>query len=99
MTTTQQENNEVAKEIFNQLNASSVNGFPFLSYTGLKARIFSETELYLKAPTNPNHIKNILIQYDYGSDTYTVIFNGSDRHTDIYADQLSEMIVRKMGVQ
>ena len=99
MNTTQIQNTEVAEEIFKQLQASKVNGFPFLSYTGAKAQIFSSTELYLKTPRNPGNVKNVLIQYDYGSDTYTVIFNGSNRHEEIYADVLSEMIVREMGVK
>jgi len=92
------QNNEVAEEIFRQLKASRVNGFPFFAYTGVKPQIFSETALYLKVPRNPKKISNVLIQYENGSDTYTVIFNGSDRHEDIYADGLSEMIVREMGV-
>jgi len=99
-TQTQQiESNEVAQEIFRQLKVSSVNGFPFLAYTGARAQIFSDSALYLKTPRNPGGVKNVLIQYDYGSDTYTVIINGSQRHEDIYADVLSEMIVREMGVK
>ncbi len=99
MKTQQTQNTEVAEEIFRQLHASKVNGFPFLAYTGAKPQIFSETALYLKTPRNQGNVRNVLIQYDYGSDTYTVIFNGSDRHEDIYADVLSEMIVREMGVK
>lgn len=103
MNTTQQtQNNEVAKEIFSQLQASKVNGFPFFAYSGIKASIFSTTKLHLKAPRNPKRIKNILINYQYGSDTYTVIFNGSNKHEDIfddvYADGLADLIVREMGV-
>lgn len=93
------ENNaEVAKEIFNQLNASKVNAFPFFAYTGIKASIFSATELHLKCPRNPGNVKNVLISYEYGSDTYTIVFNGSDRLDDVYADAMVEIIVRKMGV-
>ena len=97
--TTQTQNTEVAEEIFRQLRVSSVNGFPFIAYTGVKAQIFSDSALYLKAPRNPGGVKNVLIQYDYGSDTYTVIINGSQRHEDIYADVLAETIVKVMGVK
>jgi len=98
MSNTTTQNTEIAKEIFRQLQASKVNGFPFLAYTGLKPQIFSATELYLKAPRNPNKVKNILVSYSHARDTYTVLFNGSQRHEDIYADVLAEMIVREMGV-
>ena len=94
-----EEYTEVAKEIFRQLKASKVNGMPFLAYTGAKAKIFSSSALYLKMPQNPLRVKNVLIQYEYGSDTYTVIINGLTRLEDVYADALSETIVRQMGVQ
>lgn len=95
----QNEKYQVAQEIFEQLRLSKVNGFPFYAYTGLKPQIFSTTELYLKAPRNPKKVKNVLVQYDYGSDTYNVIFNGSERLTDVYFDQLSEIIVNRMGIK
>lgn len=106
ITTTQtQEVNSFADEIFNQLKASRVNGFPFFAYTGIKASIFSEESLYLKLPKNPSKFKSILVTYDLGSDTYIVSFythddplKSEDRHTDIYFDQLAELIVREMGV-
>jgi hypothetical protein len=98
MNQAQQTNTEVAEEIFKQLQASKVNGFPLFAYTGLKPQIFSATELYLKAPRNPNKVSNILVSYQYGSDTYTVVINGTERLEDIYADGLADLIVRKMGV-
>lgn len=97
----QTKNYQVAQTIFEQLKASKVHGFPFFAYTGLKPQIVSETELNLKAPRNPKHVKNILVQYHY--DTYTVLFDTGkgkplDTYNDIYADQLSDIIVSKMGV-
>ncbi len=93
------ESTEIAQEIFRQLRASTVNGMPFLAYTGLRPQIFSATELYLKAPSNPGHVANVLVSYQYESDTYTVIFNGSERVPDVYADGLADLIVSKMGVK
>lgn len=94
-----------AKEIFRQLQASKVNGFPFFAYTGIKPSIFSEESLYLKTPKNPGGYKSILVMYDKASDTYKVNFydheeipSGDDKQTDIYADQLVDLIIRKMGV-
>lgn len=99
MNTTQQtESNFVAKEIFSQLSASKVNGFPFFAYSGIKAQIFSDTELYLKCPRNPGKVTNVLVSYNMGSDTYTVLVNGSERLEDIYADGLADIIIGKMGV-
>jgi len=88
----------VAREIFNQISSSKVNGFPFIAYTGMKAKNFSSSALHLKAPKNPKGIDNVLIQYEYGSDTYTVILDGSVRIEDVYADALAELIARRMGV-
>ena len=102
MSTTQTEENFYAKEIFSQLQASKVNGFPLLAYTGLKASIFSETEIYLKAPSNPGKVDNIMISLDLARDTYIIVFNGKkgliSRHEDIYADMMAELIVSVMGV-
>jgi hypothetical protein len=106
MNTTQQtQSNFAAKEIFSQLAASKVNGFPFFNYTGIKASIFSETALYLKLPKNPSPFKSVLVTYEYDSDTYTVQFythddplQKKDIHSDIYFDGLADLIVREMGV-
>jgi len=103
--TTQNKNTKVSEEIFSQLQASKVNGFPFFAYTGIKASIFSAESLYLKLPKNPSPFKSILVVYEYDSDTYKVQFYTHDEvlkekdiHTDIYADGLAELIVREMGV-
>ncbi len=106
MNTTQQtQNNEVAKEIFSQLQTSKVNGFPFFAYSGIKASIFSETALYLKLPRNPSKFKSILVTLNLASDTYDVNFythadplKADDRHTDIYNDMLVDLIVNQMGI-
>ncbi len=108
MSTTQaQENYFEAKEIFAQLKASKVNGFPFFAYTGIKSSLFSEESLYLKTPKNPGGYKSILVMYDRVSDTYKVTFydhesipkqDGEDVVRDVYADSLADLIVRKMGV-
>lgn len=94
-----------AEEIFSQLKASKVHGFPFLAYTGIQASIFSKESLYLKLPKNPSSFKSILVTYEVGPDTYKVAFYTHDEplkeqdiHRDIYADGLAELIVREMGV-
>lgn len=102
MSQTTQQDNFVAKEIFSQLNASRVNGFPFFAYTGIKPQIFSSTELYLKCPKgNPGKVNNIMISLNVMG-TYDIVFNGKkgliSRHEDIYADSMVELIVSKMGV-
>lgn len=97
-------NFEVTQELFRQLNASKVNGFPFLAYTGAKPSLDIEnTAVFLKMPRNPKGVKNVLISYDYGRDTYTIVINGrksdgESKFTDIYADMVSDLIVREMGV-
>ena len=45
-----------------------------------------------------SQVTNVLVSYQYGSDTYTVLVNGSERLEDIYFDGLVDLIVRKMGV-
>lgn len=106
MNTTQTQTDEVAQEIFRQLNASRVNGFPFFAYTGIKASVFANNALYLKLPKNPSAFKSILISYDYGSDTYKVSFythedplKVGDTHTDVYADALADLIVSEMKIK
>ena len=99
------QNTEVAEEIFRQLKASKVHGFPFFAYTGIKARIFSEESLYLKLPQNPSPYKSILVQYDYCQDLYKVQFYTHDEplkekdiHRDIFVDELVDLIITKIGV-
>ena len=103
--TQQQEITTYASEIFEQLKASKIHGFPFFAYTGIKVSEFSDESLYLKLPKNPSEFKSILVTYDIGSDTYIVSFytddvplKSKDRHEDIYFDQLAELIVRETGV-
>lgn len=101
-----QENTEVAKEIFRQLQASKVNGLPFMAYTGAKAKIYSPTTLQLKVPKNPKNIDEVLVHYVHGSDTYTIYFNGRigriereiSRADDVYGDVLASTIASQMGV-
>ena len=101
MSTTTQTENFVAKEIFSQLNASRVNGFPFFAYTGVTPQIFTATELYLKVPRNPGKVANVMISHNV-MDTYDIIINGKkgliSRYEDIYADAMVDLIVRVMGV-
>jgi len=94
----------LATEIFEQLKASKVNGFPFFAYSGIKPSLFSARALYLKLPRNPSKFKSILITVN-AMDTYDVAFytntetlKAEDRHTDIYCDVLVELIVREMGI-
>ena len=106
MNTSQQtETHLVAKEIFKQLSASKVNGFPFFAYSGIKPSLFSETALYLKLPKNPSKFKSILVTLNVARDTYDVNFythedplKADDRHTDIYSEALVDLIVREMGI-
>ena len=107
-TTTENRNYFHAKEIFEQLKASKVNGFPFLAYSGAKAALFSEESVHLTLPKNPGNYKSILIIYERASDLYKVMFydhesipkqDGDDVHTDVYADSLVDLIVDKMGIR
>ena len=99
--TTPTENSEVVQEIVRQLQASRVNGFPFFAYTGIKKMSqFSESELALALPRGPKPIKLVIVKYEYGSDTYTLTFYGTNskgvvkRLEDIYFDQMAEIITR-----
>ena len=103
--TTQTESSLVAKVIFLQLKASKVNGFPFFAYSGIKASVFSNTALYLKLPKNPSKFKSILVTLNIARVTYDVNFythddplKTDDRYTDIYNDQLVDLIVNEMGI-
>lgn len=98
-----EKNYDIAQEIFRQITASKVNGFPFLAYTGAKAGIYSETAILMKMPSNPNKVSTVIITYDKGSDTYIVEINGRkgtiSTHSDVYADVMADLISRKMGIQ
>ena len=100
-----QEIKSYADEIFSLLKISKVNRFPFFAYTGIKASKFGEESLYLKLPKNPSKFKSILVIYEIGSDTYKVQFythddplKKEDIHTDIYFDQLVDLIINQMGI-
>ena len=100
-----QEITSFADEIFVQLKASKVNGFPFFAYSGIQASVFSQEALYLKLPKNPSKFKSILVTYEVASDTYKVALythddplKEEDIHRDVYADMLVELIVREMGI-
>ena len=104
MNKTKTQNSEVAQEIFRQLKVSRVNGFPFFAYSGIKPSIFSDTALYLKLPKNPSAYKSILIEYKY--DTYTISFytdveplKATDKHTDVYADSMVDLIISEMKIK
>jgi hypothetical protein len=103
---------EIQETILETLKVSKVNGFPFFAYTGIKDFVFmgnrENAEVMLKnIPRNPHKISAVNIAYDFGADLYNVSFyrkkNGIiypvESLKGIYFDQLSELIVRKMGVQ
>ena len=53
---------------------------------------------------NPNQIGKVHIKYDEGRDTYSVDFTtnrGKEKGSldDIYFDQLSDIIIDKMGIR
>ena len=84
MSQTTQQDNFVAKQIFSQLNASRVNGCPFFNYTGIKPQIFSSTELYLKCPSNPGKVNNVMISLNE-RDTYDIVINGKNKsYIDVF---------------
>jgi len=110
----QTENFEVQETILEQLKASKVNGFPFFAYTGIKNFVMAgdnpedNPQLKLDCPSNPNHVSHIWITYKRGADVYELAFcknnNNFDltheegKFSEVYCDQLAEIIVREMGV-
>ena len=98
-----QEEQEIPEEILRQLEVSKINGFPFFSYTGIKEYLmYGNEELWLKKiPKNPKGIEVVKVIYDL-TDTYKVIFQGKTKRygfSDVYVDQLADLIVREMGVK
>lgn len=104
MNTQKLANFEIQETILVQLKASKVNGFPFFAYTGIRNFVMmGETELKLSVPKNPSGLKSVLVVYDYGTDTYTVIPQLDanfpvKRVEEVYCDMLAETIAREMGV-
>jgi len=99
----------IPQTIFDQLQASKVNGFPFFAYTGIKGftMMGNDTLMLKDIPRNPNHISSVTVQYDEGRDLYNLIFhkgkfpkNVPVKELDgIFFDQLSDIIVDTMGVR
>lgn len=98
---------QIVQTIAEQLKASKVHGFPFFLYTGIKVVGRSgENTLVLQCPRNPRRIKFIWIKLNV-MDTYDLELwipkrNGDVEKiqiNDIYADMMSEIIVREMGIQ
>lgn len=97
---------EIQETILEQLKQSKVNGFPFFAYTGINDYVMGgDTELKLDFPKNPNKLTHVWINYNYGTDAYDLTFCRNNinldiaaKHTEIYFDQLAEVIVFEMGV-
>lgn len=97
--------NTIPQIINDQLDASTVNGFPFFPYTGIKKVIHSgkDTLKLSKIPKNPNKLTAVNVVYNFGMDTYTietymkkdVIYESID---DVHCGEMAMMIAQKMGV-
>ena len=93
-------------ETFDILNQSTVNGFPFFNYTGIKyIEDLGENILYLKLPKNPSGYNQLVILYNIGKDTYDLQFydgdnmiTEGDKELDVYNNELSDIIVKKLGI-
>ena len=93
----------VAQEIFRQLSVSKINGFPFIMYSGIKAKVIGQNSITFTAPKNPARIKTIHIQYVEGTDTYIVSYYRGlgtfiKEVDDIYCDVLARNIAREMKI-
>ena len=91
----------VAKEIFRQLQASKVNGFPFFAYTGIKSIEKTQNGLTLHFPKNPSKFCRVDITLN-DMDTYDLKFINPKKSAyevdDLYWDQLAQVIAMNMGV-
>ena len=96
------ETQSYSMEILSQLKLSKVNGFPFFPYTGLRIWKQTDTEIQLIALKNPGKVHIVSVQYEKGTDTYTISFLGKNNvtktHSDIYVDGMVELIISTMGV-
>lgn len=100
---------EIPETILEQLKQSKVNGFPFFKYTGINDYVMlgNESVRFNDIPKNPKKISNVQVSYDYGSDTYNVYFETGKfpknkrikGYSDVYVDQLSDLISSEMGVK
>ena len=96
-----------SKNTLTTLNQSKINGFPFFAYAGKPKNIFSDDKggiILAGMKRNPNQIGKVHIKYDEGRDTYSVDFTtnrGKEKGSldDIYFDQLSDIIIDKMGIR
>ena len=67
----------------------------------------NESVRFNDIPKNPKKISNVQVSYDYGSDTYNVYFETGKfpknkrikGYSDVYVDQLSDLISSEMGVK
>ena len=84
--------------IIYQLNSSSVNGFPFFAYTGIKVKNQSENSVSLKAPGNSGNVSDITILYDYGADLYNITIDGNTTK-GMYAGDMVNLIIDTMGIR
>ena len=84
--------------IIDQLKGSSVNGFSFFPYTGIKIQKQDDNSVSLKAPGNPGNVSNITILYDYGQDLYNITIDGNTTKGK-YAGDMVNFIIDEMGVR
>jgi hypothetical protein len=100
---------EIPETILEQLKHSRVNGFPFFNYTGINDYVMlgNEAVMLKNIPRNPNKISGVQVSYDHGSDTYNVYFETgkfprnkrTKGYSDVYVDQLADLISSEMGVK
>ncbi len=96
-----------SKDTLTTLNQSTVNGFPFFAYAGRPKYLMEDGKggiVMAGMKRNPNSIGKVHIKYDEGRDTYSIDFmsnRGKEKGSldDVYFDQLTDIIVDKMGIR
>lgn len=96
----------ITQNTMETLQQSTVNGFPFFAYIGQPQQIFKDGKggvVLYGMKRNPNSVRKVDIMYDEGADTYSVRFVSNrgkvkGEYSDIYFDQLSNIIVGKKGL-
>ena len=96
----------ITQNTMETLQQSTVNGFPFFAYIGRPQQIFKDGKggvVLYGMKRNPNSVRKVDIMYNEGADTYSVRFVSNrgkvkGEYSDIYFEQLSDIIVGKKGL-
>ena len=99
---------QIPKDMLNELYQSKVRGFPFFKYTGIKEYVMlgNDTLALTKIPSNPNRVTSIQIIYNKIEDGFNISYQvGKNRRNTkrvdcvFFVGDLADIIVKIMGVE